>query len=65
MPPIHANVLALFGELVIKLICVIQTACYSSQGHDHLAGLFDFCLKNTKTGSVSVEAQNQEMRWRK
>lgn len=62
MPPINANILALFGEPVIKLLCIIQTVCYSSQCHDHLAGLFDFCLKNAKTGSVSVEAQNQEMR---
>lgn len=38
-PPIDANVLALFRELVVRLIFIIQTVCYSSEGH-HLALIF-------------------------
>lgn len=49
MPLINATVLALFGELVVKLILIIQTVSYSSEGHNYLAGLFDFCQKYTKT----------------
>lgn len=49
MPPMDATVLALFGELVVKLILLIQTGSYSSEGHVYLAGLFDFCQKDPKT----------------
>lgn len=49
MPPMDASVLALFGELVVKLILTIQTASYSSEGHNYLAGSFDFCQKDPKT----------------
>ena len=49
MPLMDATVLALFGQLVVKLILFIQTVSYSSEDHVYLAGLFDFCQKDPKT----------------
>lgn len=49
MPPMGVTVLALFDELVVKLILISQMASYSSEGHIYIAVLFDFCQKDPKT----------------
>lgn len=55
----------LFGELVVKVILIGQTASYSPEGHNYLAGLFGFCQKDPETEVHQFKHKNQKIRWEK